>query len=199
MSQQQPPEANDRDRNHSEDRVGDAAGQEASQAYSAAEQAGAAEVGAEQSAEPVSSDDAAQAEIARLKDALLRLRADMDNREKRMQREMDKTRRFALDGLLRDLIPVLDTLDQAIQNAAVDDHTLIEGMELTRKQLLKVLDGHGVVVIDPAGERFDPSWHEAMTLRPAADGEADTVVEVLQRGYSLNERLIRPARVVVAK
>ncbi len=140
-------------------------------------------------------------ELAQLRETMLRMRADMENREKRLQREMDRSRKFAIDSLLRDLVPALDSLDQALAVAADSpDPTSSEGLELTRKQLLVVLEKHGLKVLDPIGEKFDPSWHEAMTMRPAGEGEeADTVAEVLQKGYLLNERLIRPARVIVVR
>ena len=140
--------------------------------------------------------DAADEEVARLREAMLRLRADIDNREKRMEREMTKARKFAVEALLRDLVPVLDSMDQAI---AAGDPGTTEGMELTRKLALKALSDHGLEVLDPIGEPFDPSWHEAMTTAPAGEQPVDTIVQVLQKGYRLNERLVRPARVIVAR
>ncbi len=200
MSQQQPPESEHEADHPPESR---SSTRHASQAYDDAASAGSAEIAAEAAAAGSGAElhdgDSGESEATRLKDALLRLRADMDNREKRMEREMSKARRFALDSLLRDLIPVLDTLDQALGTAVADVEAANEGMELTRRQLLKVLTGHGLEAIDPVGERFDPTWHEAMTMRPAEGQDVDTVAEVLQKGYRLNERLIRPARVVVAK
>jgi len=139
-------------------------------------------------------------EAARLREAMLRMRADMDNREKRMEREMTKTRKFALEGLMRDLIPVLDSMDQALAASAANasGDAVREGLELTMKQALKVLDEHGLEVLDPVGQPFDPSWHEAVATQPAGDAPADSVLQVLQKGYRLNERLVRPARVIVA-
>lgn len=139
-------------------------------------------------------------ELARMRGAMLRLSADMDNREKRLQREMERARKFAIDSLLRDLVPALDSMDQALAAAAEESGSkAVEGLELTRRQLLGVLEKHGLEVLEPVGERFDPSWHEAMTTCPAEDLEPETVAQVLQKGYVLNERLIRPARVIVAK
>lgn len=139
-------------------------------------------------------------ELARMKEAMLRLRAEMDNREKRLEREMAKTRKFALESLLRDLVQVLDSMDQALAAADPDDaESLYEGMELTRKQAIQVLGSHGLEVLDPVGEAFDPSWHEAMTTQPSDEQAPDTILQVLQKGYRLNDRLIRPARVIVAK
>ncbi len=135
-------------------------------------------------------------EAAQLREAMLRMRADIDNREKRMEREMIKARKFAIEALLRDLVPVLDSMDQAL---AAGDAGAAEGMELTHRLALKVLTEHGLEVLDPLGETFDPSWHEAMTTQPAGEHAVDTVTQVLQKGYRLNERLVRPARVIVAR
>lgn len=139
-------------------------------------------------------------ELARMKESMLRLQAEMDNREKRLEREMVKSRKFALESLMRDLVPVLDSMDQALSSADADNaKAAYEGLELTRKQALQVLTSHGLEVLDPVDEKFDPSWHEAMATRPDDERDPDTIVQVLQKGYRLNERLIRPARVIVVK
>lgn len=139
-------------------------------------------------------------ELARMREAMLRLQAEMDNREKRLEREMAKSRKFALEALMRDLVQVLDSMDQALSSADADNaQAAYEGLELTRKQALQVLTSHGLEVLDPVGERFDPSWHEAMATQPSDEFDPDTVAKVLQKGYRLNERLLRPARVMVAK
>ena len=139
-------------------------------------------------------------ELARMREAMLRLKAEMDNREKRLEREMAKSRKFALESVMRDLVQVLDSMDQALSSADAENaQAAYEGLELTRKQALQVLTSHGLEVLDPVGERFDPSWHEAMATQPSDEFEPDTVAQVLQKGYMLNERLIRPARVIVAK
>lgn len=135
-------------------------------------------------------------ELAQLREAMLRMRADIDNREKRMEREMIKARKFAVESLLRDLVPVLDSMDQAL---AAGDAGATEGMQLTQRLALKALADHGLEVLDPLGEAFDPSWHEAMTTQPAGQQPVDTITQVLQKGYRLNERLVRPARVIVAR
>lgn len=138
-------------------------------------------------------------ELARTREAMLRLKAEMDNREKRLEREMAKSRKFALESLMRDLVQVLDSMDQALSSADAENaRAAYEGLELTRKQALQVLTSHGLEVLDPLGERFDPSWHEAIATQPSDEFEPDTVAQVLQKGYRLNERLIRPARVIVA-
>jgi len=139
-------------------------------------------------------------ELARMREAMLRLKAEMDNREKRLEREMAKSRKFALEAVMRDLVQVLDSMDQALSSANAENaQAAYEGLELTRKQAVQVLTSHGLEVLDPVGERFDPSWHEAMATQPSDQFEPDTIAQVLQKGYRLNERLIRPARVIVAK
>jgi molecular chaperone GrpE len=135
-------------------------------------------------------------ELRRLQDALLRTRAEMDNLHKRAEREVEKSRKFAVEALLKDLVPVIDTLDQGIE-AAGDGGA--EGLSLTRKLLLDTLKRYGLDVVDPSGEPFDPQWHEAMSMAPSEEHEADQVITVLQRGYRLHDRVVRPARVIVAR
>ncbi len=144
--------------------------------------------------EPASSDE----EVARLREALLRTRAEMDNLQKRAQREVEKSRRFAVDSLLRDLVPVVDSLDQGLESAG-DDSSLSEGLSLTRRQLLNTLTRFGLEEEDPSGKPFDPQWHEAMSMQPSDQHPPDTVITVLQKGYRLHDRLLRPARVIVAR
>lgn len=142
----------------------------------------------------------AETEIQRLTDALARTQAEMVNHERRLEREMDKARKFALERLMRDFIQVLDSLDQALAAAGDEDgETAQEGLVLTRKLALKVLESHGLETIHPDGQPFDANWHEAMTAAPSEEAAPDTVVQVLQTGYALHGRLLRPARVVVAK
>lgn len=136
-------------------------------------------------------------EIEKLREALLRTRADMDNMQKRAERDMEKARRYQHESLMRDLLPVIDGLEQGLENAAEGDSAR-EGLELTRKLLLKALEDHGLETINPEGERFDPQWHEAMSMQPSEEAEPDTVLMVLQKGYRLNDRLLRAARVIVA-
>ncbi len=139
-------------------------------------------------------------EIAGLREALLRTRADAENARKRAEREIEKVRRFGQERIIQDLLPVIDSLDQGLSTGnEADPARLSEGMSMTRKMLLKVLEDRGLEVLDPEGEGFDPNWHEAMTTQPSADHEPDTVVQVLQKGFSLNDRLLRPARVIVSR
>ncbi|MGY6555943.1 MAG: nucleotide exchange factor GrpE [Wenzhouxiangella sp.] len=141
----------------------------------------------------------AEQEMSALRDALLRTRAEMDNLQKRSERELDKARRFINEGLMKDLVPVLDTFDQALENTPEEAEAQRQGLLLLQKQLLQSLERHGLQVLHPHGEGFNPEWHEAMSLQPSAEHEPDTVLMVLQRGYTLHGRLLRPARVIVSR
>ncbi len=135
-------------------------------------------------------------------DALLRVKADMENLRRRTRIDVENAHKFALEKFINELLPVLDSMEMGIEAAGKEGatvETLKEGMEMTFKMMLDVLSRFGVERIDPAGERFDPQKHEAMTMVPSADHEPETVMDVIQKGYSLNDRLVRPARVVVSK
>lgn len=138
-------------------------------------------------------------EVGLLKEALLRTRAEMDNLQKRAEREVERSRKFAVESLLKDLVPVIDSLDQGIESAQASGSDAGEGLKLTRKLLIDALTRYGLQVIDPKGERFDPQWHEAMGMQPGTGQDPDTVVTVLQPGYRLHDRVVRPARVMVAR
>lgn len=144
---------------------------------------------------------ATEQELARHREAMLRMQAEMDNLRKRLTREAEKSRKFALERIMKDLLQVLDSMERGLEVA--DDgataESLREGQGLTLKMLAKVLQDHDLEVIDPAGQPFDPEWHEAMTVAPSGDVEENTVLEVLQKGYRLHDRLIRPAMVVVSR
>ncbi len=140
--------------------------------------------------------DGASDELGRMREALLRTRAEMDNLHKRAERELEKSRKFAVESLLRDFVPVIDSLDQGIE-ASGDAGS--EGLELTRKLALDTLKRYGLEVVDPGGEVFDPQWHEAMSMFASDEHESGQVITVLQRGYRLHDRVVRPARVIVAQ
>jgi molecular chaperone GrpE len=132
----------------------------------------------------------------------LRIRAEMENLRKRNARDMDRARKFALERIMGDLLNVTDSLERGLQAADGDELTvehLVEGTSLTLKSLQQVLEKHGLVEIDPLGERFDPEHHEALSMVPTDKQKPETVVTVVQKGYLLNERLLRPARVLVAQ
>ena len=143
--------------------------------------------------------DQLRAALVAVREEALRERADLDNQRKRLARDVDQARRFANERLLSDLIPVLDSLDAGLSAAAGQDGPLREGLEATRRQLLKVAGDHGLSALDPQGAAFDPAWHQAVSQMPAGEAAPGTVLQVFQKGYVLNERLLRPALVVVAK
>ncbi len=140
-------------------------------------------------------------EIQRKNDEIIRLNAEMDNIRKRNAREMENLRKYALDKFTKELLPVVDSMEKAMQvdrdNTTVDQ--VLEGTELTQKILHKVLQSHGLEVIDPQGEKFDPEQHEAVSAVPSEDVQPNTVLDVFQKGYRLNGRVVRPAMVVVSK
>lgn len=143
----------------------------------------------------------AEAAVAAIGEQMLRERADLDNQRKRMQRDLDHSRRFANEKILADLLPVIDSLDRGLSasGGAADAEALREGTELTSRQLLKILADHGVTVIDPQGERFDPEQHQALSTAEAPGVSDEHVLTVVQKGFHLNGRLLRPALVVVAR
>lgn len=179
-------------------------------AAEAAEQASAAEAASEEAAVE-ESDQAAELEQLRtrleqtekkLAEADARAQAEMQNVRRRAEKDVEAAHKFALEKFSSDLLSVADTLERALASLDESEPALQparEGTELTFKSLLDVLSRHGVERIDPTGEAFDPEQHEAMTMVPSEELEPNHVVEVLEKGYLLNGRLLRPARVVVSK
>jgi molecular chaperone GrpE len=130
----------------------------------------------------------------------LRAVAELENYRKRMERELDNTRKYAIERFAQELVSVADSLEAGINaGTASSGSALLEGSTATLKQLLRAFDKAGIKVIDPMGQPFDPAWHEAMVAQESADAPANSVLSVIQKGYSLNGRLLRPARVIVAK
>jgi molecular chaperone GrpE len=133
----------------------------------------------------------------------LRLQAEIDNLRKRSERDLANAHKYALDRFVQELLPVKDSLEMGISAAGeagqVDPAKLHEGSELTLKMLASALEKFGVREVNPAGEKFNPEFHQAMSLQQRADLEPNTVVAVVQKGYVLNERLVRPAMVMVSK
>lgn len=135
------------------------------------------------------------------KDLALRAKADFENYRKRADKRVAETRGAAVAGVVRELLPVVDNLDRAIDAAAAgtDGDAFAEGVRLVHADLHSVLDRLGLTSIDPVGEAFDPNLHEAISQAPASEGVAsNTIVEVAQKGFMLGETVVRPARVVVA-
>jgi molecular chaperone GrpE len=137
--------------------------------------------------------------LGEMRDVLLRERAEIENQRKRLQRDLEQARKFANERLLGDLLPVCDSLERGLAVDNADVAALREGMDLTLKALLKVAEGNGLKPIDPLGQPFDPERHQAMTMVAAPGKAPNTVVAVMQKGYALNERLLRPALVAIAK
>jgi molecular chaperone GrpE len=132
-------------------------------------------------------------------DKYLRAVAELDNVRKRAARDMENARKFALERFATELLAVRDSLEmglQAAEGATAAD--IIEGSKTTLRQLAATMERFGVAEVDPQGEPFDPTLHEAMTLQQSTEVEPNTVLTVFQKGYTLNGRLLRPARVVVA-
>ena len=140
----------------------------------------------------------AQAEIAELKDAYLRARADLENTRKQASTDVAKAYKFAVERFAEDLLPVVDSLQQALAVSNATNEQLRSGVELTLKQLQAAFGRAQLTEIDPGGEKFDPHRHQAMQM-VESDQPANTVVQVFQKGYALNDRVLRPALVTVAK
>ncbi len=133
---------------------------------------------------------------------LLRTKADLDNVRRRAERDVENAHKFALERFTHELLPVVDSLELGLA-AAVDPSSeaakLREGMELTLKMLVAALGKFGVKQVNPLNERFNPEFHQAMTTQPSTTVPANTVLAVYQKGYTLNERLVRPALVIVSQ
>jgi len=145
---------------------------------------------------------AAQLEAVEARQDMLRMQADMENLRKRLMREHEKTRLRSLERFMSDLLPVRDSLERGLEAAsdpAATVEALTEGKQLIMKMLSKAMGDHGLKTIDPLGEPFDPEKHEAMTMLTSDQLEENTVIDVIEKGYQLNDRLIRPAKVVVSR
>jgi molecular chaperone GrpE len=134
-------------------------------------------------------------------DQYMRAVADLENVRKRAQRDIEAANRYGLEKFAGELLPVKDSLELAVQNAekSADVRSFVQGQEATLKLLSKALEKIGVVGIDPQGEPFDPARHEAMLAQESATAEPNSVLQVVQPGYEINGRLLRPARVIVSK
>jgi len=141
------------------------------------------------------------AELEAAKDAALRAQADAMNVQRRAEQEIEKARKFALERFCGDLLSVVDNLERALESSGDErgSAALAEGVELTRKGFMDVLAKYGVEAVDPTGEPFDPETAQAMSMVEQPDAEPNSVVAVMQKGYLLNGRLLRPAMVMVAK
>jgi len=143
-----------------------------------------------------------RAEVATANDQVLRVQAEMQNVRRRAERDVENAHKYALDKFAADLLPVVDNLERAL--AAIDSadegqKAVAEGLELTLKSFMEVLVRYKIEAIDPAGQPFDADLHQAVSMVPNPDLEHNTVMDVFQKGYTLNGRLVRPAMVVVSQ
>ena len=141
-----------------------------------------------------------QDEVSLAKDQVLRAAAEVQNIKRRAQLDVEKAHKFALDKFVESLLPVVDSLELGLKNAADADDAntgMREGMELTLKLMIDTLAKNGVEQLNPIGEPLDPNFHQAITMLPNPEMEPNTVMDVVQKGYTLNGRCVRPAMVVV--
>ena len=145
--------------------------------------------------------DALKLEIKVLKDELLRSRAETENTRKRAEKDIAAAHKYGLERLVQDILPVKDSMDMGLEIPVDSDvsDAFREGMELTSKMFGDFFEKLNVKAINPAGEMFDPEFHQAMMTEPSSEVEKGTVTKVMQQGYLLNDRLVRPALVVVAE
>jgi len=132
-------------------------------------------------------------------DAWLRARAEVDNARKRAQADVAAAHKYAIEGFATELLPVFDALEAALASAQAEAAAMRDGVELTHRQLRAAFEKAGLVEIDPAGQRFDPHLHQAMTALESTDIAPQTVLQVFQKGFRLHDRVVRPALVAVAK
>jgi len=159
----------------------------------------ASEAEAELAAEPPDDDEGhLKAERDRYLDLAKRTQADFDNYRKRAAKDAAAAGARAKVGLVRELLPVVDNLERALASATESDSAIAEGVRLVHADLVGVLERNGIESQEPAGERFDPTEHEAVSMRSEDGAEAGIVLDVVEKGYKLNDTVIRPARVVVS-
>jgi len=135
-------------------------------------------------------------------DQMMRLRAEIENNRKRAERDVENAHKYALKTFVENLLPVIDSMEMGQAAATADNATLEsirEGSELTVGMFVQVLEKNGLEQVDPLGEKFDPERHQAISMIDVENAESNTVVEVMQKGFLLNDRLVRPAMVVVAR
>jgi len=155
--------------------------------------------GVEAGGDPAAELEALRAEVEQLRAEGLRERADLENQRKRLARDMENARRFANERLLAELLPLFDSMEAGLAAAAQND-PLREGLELTLRQLHRIAESNGLTEVAPApGDSFDPERHQAMSMVDVQGIAPGAVAQVFQKGYVLNERLLRPALVVIAK
>ncbi len=144
----------------------------------------------------------AQATIKDYWDQIMRLNAEIDNNRKRAQRDIEHAHKYAISNLIESLLPVTDSMELGLDASQADTASLDsirEGMTMTLNMFQQTLEKNGVQTVDPLGQKFNPEHHQAMSMQEDAEAEPNTVLTVMQKGYLLNDRLVRPAMVVVSK
>lgn len=174
-----------------------------SDAVAAADDAGGSEMNASESELSVDAQlELLQEELGKARDQALRAQADAQNAQRRAEQDVEKARKFALERFCGELLPVVDNLERALEAINGDDPALgsiTEGVDLTLKSFVGALSKFQIEQLDPVGEPFDPQHHQAMSMIENPDAEPNTVLAVMQKGYTLNGRLVRPAMVMVSK
>ena len=176
---------------------------EASEAVSDPAAPAEPESGEEPAPGPEAQLEALRAELDQTQDRFVRLQAEFDNFRRRSLKERQESLQYGHQNLVKDLLATVDNLERALghsaEDASSDAGSVVQGSELVKRELLGARGKHGVKVIEPQEEAFDPTYHEAMGQLPHASLAPNTVVEVLQKGYMINDRMLRPARVLVAR
>jgi len=176
---------------------------EASEAVSDPAAPAEPESGEEPAPGPEAQLEALRAELDQTQDRFVRLQAEFDNFRRRSLKERQESLQYGHQNLVKDLLATVDNLERALghsaEDASSDAESVVQGIELVKRELLGALGKHGVKVIEPQEEAFDPTYHEAMGQLPHVSLAPNTVVEVLQKGYMINDRMLRPARVLVAR
>ncbi|MFD2179804.1 nucleotide exchange factor GrpE [Veronia pacifica] len=146
--------------------------------------------------------EASEAKVKEQQDGVLRARADVENMRRRTEQEIDKARKFALERFAGELLPVIDNMERAVEMADKENDAIkpmVEGVELTLKTMKDTVEKFGLKELNPVGEAFNPELHQAMSIQESAEHEPNTVMLVMQKGYELNGRVVRPAMVMVSK
>ena len=144
----------------------------------------------------------AQGKVKEYWDQIVRLNAEIDNNRKRAQRDIENAHKYAVQNFAESLLPIADSMEMGINAASVENvnlDSIRQGIEMTHELFVNTMNKNGIQVIDPKGEKFDPELHQAMSMVATDEAEPNTVIDVMQKGYTLNDRLIRPAMVVVSK
>ncbi|MUK31135.1 nucleotide exchange factor GrpE [Aliivibrio fischeri] len=145
---------------------------------------------------------ASQAQVKEQQDTVLRAKAEEQNVRRRAEEDVDKARKYALKKFAGELLPVLDNLERALENGDKENEAakaLLEGVELTLQTFVSTVEKFGLTVINPMGEAFNPELHQAIGMQASPDHESNTVMIVMQKGYTLNDQVLRPAMVMVAQ